>query len=274
MVKGLDTFQKYFADYEEQYVLIGGAACDILFESNEVNFRATRDLDMVLIVEALTPEFGEKFWEFIVDGKYRNKATNGSNPQFYRFDKPEDDEFPKMIELFCRSDFKLKMQKELLQFILTMKSPVCLQCKYYLVETKTIDGFVLDDTPIEADLSYIDQNTKVVFAGMDVTNERQKVQITVTKTDSETKEALEGAVFGLFAKEDIVNKDSKVIVKADTQIERTVTGKDGKAAFTSDLPLGQYYVKEIEAPKGYVKSDKIFDVDASYQGDGVLRTLR
>ena len=85
MVKGLDTFQKYFADYEEQYVLIGGAACDILFESNEVNFRATRDLDMVLIVEALTPEFGEKFWEFIADGKYRNKATNGSNPQFYRF---------------------------------------------------------------------------------------------------------------------------------------------------------------------------------------------
>ena len=128
--------------------------------------------------------------------------------------------------------------------------------KYYLVETKTIDGFVLDDTPIEADLSYIDQNTKVVFAGMDVTNERQKVQITVTKTDSETKEALEGAVFGLFAKEDIVNKDGKVIVKADTQIERTVTGKDGKAAFTSDLPLGQYYVKEIEAQRA-VKSDKI-----------------
>lgn len=108
MVKGLDTFRKYFADYEEQYVLIGGAACDILFESNEVDFRATRDLDVVLIVEALTPEFGEKLWEFIVDGKYRNKAANGANPQFYRFDKPEDDKFPKMIELFCRSDFELK----------------------------------------------------------------------------------------------------------------------------------------------------------------------
>ena len=96
---------------------------------------------------------------------------------------------------------------------------------------------MLDDTPIDADLSYIDQNTKVVFAGMDVTNERQKVQITVTKTDSETKNALEGAVFGLFAKEDIVNKDGKVIVKADTQIERGVTGKDGKVTFTSDLRL-------------------------------------
>ncbi len=77
MVKGLDVFRKYFADYEEQYVLIGGAACDIIFESNEVNFRATRDLDMVLIIEALTPEFGEKFWNFIVAGRYRNKATNG-----------------------------------------------------------------------------------------------------------------------------------------------------------------------------------------------------
>ena len=108
MVKGLDTFRKYFADYGEQYVLIGGAACDIVFESNEANFRATRDLDMVLIIEALTPEFGEKFWKFIVAGKYRNKATNGGKPQFYRFDKPEDDSFPKMIELFCRTDFELK----------------------------------------------------------------------------------------------------------------------------------------------------------------------
>lgn len=108
MVKGLDRFQEYFAGYEEQYVLIGGAACDIVFDSNEANFRATRDLDMVLIIEALTPEFGEKFWNFIVDGKYRNKATNGGKPQFYRFDKPEDDSFPKMIELFCRIDFELK----------------------------------------------------------------------------------------------------------------------------------------------------------------------
>ncbi len=46
--------------------------------------------------------------EFIKDGKYRNKATNGGNPQFYRFDKPEDDNYPKMIELFCRSEFELK----------------------------------------------------------------------------------------------------------------------------------------------------------------------
>ena len=108
MVKGLDTFQKFFSEYENQYVLIGGAACDIVFESNDASFRATRDLDMVLIIEALTPEFGEKFWDFILAGRYRNKASNGGKPQFYRFDKPEDESFPKMIELFCRSDFEMK----------------------------------------------------------------------------------------------------------------------------------------------------------------------
>lgn len=139
--------------------------------------------------------------------------------------------------------------------------------KYYLVETKTLEGFVLDDTPIEADLSYIDQDTKVVYAGMNISNERQKVQITVVKKEAGTKEVLEGAVFGLFAKEDIVNKDGKVVVKAGTEIERGVTGKDGKLTFVSDLPLGKYYVQELTAPKGYVKSDKVFDVDASYQGD-------
>ena len=78
MVKGLDTFQKYFADYEEQYVLIGGAACDILFESNEVNFRATRDQDMVLIVKALTPAFGEKFWCRLQASLFGAVCANGN----------------------------------------------------------------------------------------------------------------------------------------------------------------------------------------------------
>lgn len=108
MVRGLDTFREYFKGFEEQYVLIGGAVCDILFESNEGQFRATRDLDMVLIVEALAPEFGEKFWEFIEAGQYRNKATSTGIPQFYRFDKPENEAYPKMVELFARTDFELK----------------------------------------------------------------------------------------------------------------------------------------------------------------------
>ena len=70
MVTGLNIFRDYFADDTDKYVLIGGAACDIVFTSNDATFRATKDLDMVLIVEALSPEFGEKFWKFIDEGGY------------------------------------------------------------------------------------------------------------------------------------------------------------------------------------------------------------
>lgn len=144
MVKGLDIFRTYFKDYEQQYVLIGGAACDIIFESNETNFRATRDLDMVLIIEALTSDFGEKFWEFIEDGKYRNKATNKENPQFYRFDKPEEEAFPKMIELFCRSEFELKNAEGItpihIDDEISSLSAILLDDEYYKV---LIDGKVV-----------------------------------------------------------------------------------------------------------------------------------
>lgn len=108
MVKGMDVFREHCRGFEDQYVLIGGAACDVLFTNNEGVFRATRDLDMVLIVEALTSEFGERFWRFIEAGGYRNKATNIGSPQFYRFDKPIDENYPKMIELFARADYKLR----------------------------------------------------------------------------------------------------------------------------------------------------------------------
>ena len=108
MVKGIDIFQEYFKQYTDQYVLIGGAACSISFEEQDASFRATKDLDMVLIVEALTPAFGERFWQFIRDGGYQNRARSNGKPQFFRFDKPEDPRFPKMIELFSRTDWLLE----------------------------------------------------------------------------------------------------------------------------------------------------------------------
>ena len=109
MVKGIDIFQEYFNEYTDQYVLIGGAACSVSFEEQDINFgRTTKDLDIVLIVEAQTKEFGERFWKFIKDGKYRIRAKSNGEPQFYRFDKPEDERFPKMIELFSRTNYLLQ----------------------------------------------------------------------------------------------------------------------------------------------------------------------
>ena len=107
MVKGIERFRDYFQDFTDEYVLIGGAACDISFKNNNADFRATKDLDIVLIVEALTSGFGERFWKFIQDGGYQNRARSSGKPQFYRFDKPMQAGFPAMIELFARTEYIL-----------------------------------------------------------------------------------------------------------------------------------------------------------------------
>ena len=104
MIKGLEQFKVFFREFQDQYVLIGGAACDIVLSESNLSFRATKDLDMVLLVEALTPEFGRKFWDFISAGGYENRVKSNGKPQFYRFDKPKAPDYPYMIELFSRAE--------------------------------------------------------------------------------------------------------------------------------------------------------------------------
>lgn len=148
MVKGIDRFKAYFRDYTDQYVLIGGAACDISFGSNNAEFRATRDLDVVLIAEALTREFGQRFWEFIRDGGYQNRAKSSGASQFYRFDKPTQEGFPAMIELFARTEYILEDGAELTPILIddsiSSLSAILLNDSYYdalLRGRDVIDGF-------------------------------------------------------------------------------------------------------------------------------------
>lgn len=68
MVNGLMRWREYFSKDKEKYVLIGGAACNLLEEELEMPARATKDLDLVLVVEALTPDFGMRLWNFIEEG--------------------------------------------------------------------------------------------------------------------------------------------------------------------------------------------------------------
>lgn len=105
MVAGIERFREYFKDYSEQYVLIGGSACDISFQDQDLDFRVTKDLDMVLIVEALTSAFAERFWEFIRQGGYQIRQRSNGVPQFYRFDHPTIVGYPAMIELFSRREW-------------------------------------------------------------------------------------------------------------------------------------------------------------------------
>ena len=140
--------------------------------------------------------------------------------------------------------------------------------KYRVKETKTPAGFVLNPDSQEVAFIYKDQNTPEIEEKLEFSNERQKVELSVEKQDAETGKALKGATFGLYNKEAISSGD-KVIVKADTLLQEITSNEKGKAAFTLDLPLGRYYVKELQAPAGYVSSDEILEFDATYQGQDV-----
>ena len=140
--------------------------------------------------------------------------------------------------------------------------------KYRVKETKAPAGFVLNPDSQEVSFIYKDQNTPEIEEKLEFSNERQKVELSVEKQDAETGKALKGATFGLYNKEAISSGD-KVVVKADTLLQEITSNEKGKAAFSLDLPLGRYYVKELQAPAGYVSSDEILEFDATYQGQDV-----
>jgi hypothetical protein len=102
MIRGLHLFREHFADYRQAFVLIGGVACHEWLATQGLEFRATKDLDMVLIVEALDTAFVKRFWEFIEAGKYEGRFKAEDSRQLYRFDKPRDERYPTMIEIFSR----------------------------------------------------------------------------------------------------------------------------------------------------------------------------
>ena len=139
---------------------------------------------------------------------------------------------------------------------------------YKIVETSAPTGFVLNSEAQTVTFTYKDQETPVIEQTATFENERQKVEISVEKQDADTEKAVAGAEFGLYAKNDM-EAHGTVIVKADTLLGKAVSGEDGKAVFTQDLPFGEYYIKELAAPDGYVSSDEVLEVKAEYQGQEV-----
>jgi hypothetical protein len=102
MVRGLETFREHFTDFTDNYIIIGGTACDIIIENVGLTPRATKDIDIILVIEALSPEFVAHFWEFIKQGNYEVKEKSEDDRKYYRFQKPQLEDFPFQIELFSR----------------------------------------------------------------------------------------------------------------------------------------------------------------------------
>ncbi len=112
MVKGFDSFREWFQGYEEQYTIIGGTACDLLMSEEGFDFRATKDIDLVLILEAVTADFGKRFWDYIEEAGYEHCNKSTGEPQFYRFSKPKSKTYPAMIELFSKRVDAIQLPKD------------------------------------------------------------------------------------------------------------------------------------------------------------------
>lgn len=111
MVNGIPTFRNYFNEFADNYIIIGGTACDIVIGSAGFTPRATKDIDIILIVEALTPEFVARFWHFVNEAGYRKAEKSETDRQYYRFREPENPDYPFQVELFSRIPDLLDIEK-------------------------------------------------------------------------------------------------------------------------------------------------------------------
>ena len=100
-VNGLRKFKDFFENYPDNYVIIGGTACSIIFEEVGENFRTTKDIDLVVIVECMEVGFGNRLWDFIKSAQY-DIECGVEKRNFYRFRNPKVPNYPYMIELFSR----------------------------------------------------------------------------------------------------------------------------------------------------------------------------
>ena len=117
--------------------------------------------------------------------------------------------------------------------------------KYKVVEVTAPNGYVLNPNEQTVTFAYVDDKTPVIKESLTFSNDRQKLDMSVTKLDSEDNTPIAGAVFGLYADEDIKNVDGKVIIKKGTLLENATSDENGKIAFVKDYPFAKYVAKRI-----------------------------
>ncbi len=108
-LNGLEAFKTHFAGYSDHYVLIGGVACSLWHEAAGLAFRATKDFDVVLLAENLTPEFARQVWAFVEAAGYHTRERSDPEHKYYRFTHPQDERYPALFELFTRSPQELDL---------------------------------------------------------------------------------------------------------------------------------------------------------------------
>lgn len=123
MVNGLSLFKERFQSFNDCYTVIGGTACSVLMGNAALGFRATQDIDMILLVESERfNEFADQFLKFISDGGYSCEERKNGSKRLYRFIEPQNAGYPTMIELFSKNALDMKGNRRI-TYVKTDKDP-------------------------------------------------------------------------------------------------------------------------------------------------------
>ena len=141
--------------------------------------------------------------------------------------------------------------------------------QYRVVEVTAPDGYVLNPNEQKVTFTYVDDKTPVIKESLTFSDDRQKLDMSVTKLDAEDNTPIAGAVFGLYADEDIKNADGRVIIEKGTLLEKATSDENGKIAFVKDYPFAKYVARELVKPAGYVTNEEAVNFDTKYQGQDV-----
>lgn len=104
---GFDHFYHAFSNFKDQYVIIGGGAASIFMEDQLLNFRATKDVDLVILIQS--KEFNKEIIDYVKNGQYQEQGATANQPKYYRFTKPKESNYPKVIEIFARNELGLEL---------------------------------------------------------------------------------------------------------------------------------------------------------------------
>lgn len=173
MIEGLEKFKEKFKDYSDNYTVIGGAACDILMSQENIDFRATKDIDMIVLLEDKFSDFGKVFWEFIKEAGYKCGWKNNNDTHFYRFTEPKPG-YPVMIELFSRKpEYDFNIESGIIPIHISddtySLSAILLNDDFY--------NFMLEGRKIVDGISVLSEEYLIPFkmyAWLDLTNKKQQ----------------------------------------------------------------------------------------------------
>lgn len=138
--------------------------------------------------------------------------------------------------------------------------------KYRIVEKSAPDGIVLDKEAYHFTAPF-DEKGEVEEFVYEKVNRWASANISVIKVDDRTYEPLKDAIFEIWKDAD---NDGELNIDNDIKIEEiTTTNDDGVYTSTDKLEYGTYFVKETQAPEGYIKSDEVIKVNVENDDETV-----